>query len=280
MLAAIILFASTFAIEAGSSIGKESARRHRENVYDMGFLSLFWGLVFLLVTLLFGAPWRFQLASLPTLLPRLGLEIALTYINAEAIIRADRTTTNFLRLISIPLLLVVDLALGYHISAWQLAGVGIMFVALIVAFSHNRHGRRGAWLAVLSGLLAVGTVSLYKYDITHFNSIAAEQTLVLAVLVAYFYVGSARLRRQSPLRLLLRPVTGTQSLASGVAVVLESFAFGLAPASVILTFKRSFGLMWAVIFGGTYFHEHSLRRKVSSGALMVTSLLLMAGLPI
>jgi hypothetical protein len=276
MLAVLLLLTSTFATEASATIGKQSVRVRRENVHDMSFLGLFWALVFLLGTLSFGARWHFDPASLPTLSIRLVLEIALAYLNSEATIEADRSTFGFLRLLTIPLILIVDIALGYHMSLIQVAGVALMFVALILAFRHNRRGRRGAWVAVLSAITAVGTLSLNKYDITHYNSVVAEQTIVLAGIFVFYYI-MARRGGRSPLKLLIKPITGTQSLANGTAIALESFAISLVPASIIVTLKRCLALMWAIIFGGMYFHEHSLKRKISSAALLAVSLALIAG---
>jgi hypothetical protein len=262
MLAALLLLTSTFITEAANSIGKQSVRYRRENIYDLAFLNFFWGFIFLLVTIPFGAPVHFNPASLPMLGVRIIVELLLAYVSAEAIIAADRSTLGFLRLLTIPLLLVIDIALGYRLSTVQL-----------VAFRHNQRGHRGAWAAILSAILAAVAVSLYKYDITHYNSVVVDQGIVLAAMLMVFYA-MARRRGRSPLKLLVRRVTGTQALANGLVIPLESFAVGLAPASVIITLKRSLGLGWCIVFGGLYFHEHSLRRKLSSAVLMAVSLVL------
>jgi hypothetical protein len=204
---------------------------------------------------------------------RIIVELLLAYVSAEAIIAADRSTLGFLRLLTIPLLLVIDIALGYRLSTVQLVGIGIMFLSLLLAFRHNQRGHRGAWAAILSAILAAVAVSLYKYDITHYNSVVVDQGIVLAAMLMVFYA-MARRRGRSPLKLLVRRVTGTQALANGLVIPLESFAVGLAPASVIITLKRSLGLGWCIVFGGLYFHEHSLRRKLSSAVLMAVSLVL------
>jgi hypothetical protein len=275
MLTALLLFTSTFALEASMSVGKRYVEQRRETVLEMCFLGLFWGLLLLLSTLAFGATFRVTLASVPTLALRLVLEASLQLTLAEATVKADRTTNAFLRLLTIPLLLVVDIALGYRFTQLQLTGVVLMFVALLLAFRHNPRGSRGAWLCVLGAILAVGTISLYKYDITHFNSVVGEQTVVVSGLLIWFYILSAR-KGRSPLRLLVRPTTGTQSLANGVSIALESFALSMAPAAVVITLKRSFGVVWAIVFGGTYFHEHSLGRKLTSGILLAASIVLIA----
>jgi len=275
MLVALLLLTSTFALEASSSLGKQYIRQRRETIFDMVFLSVFWGFILLLLTVAFGAPFHFTVASLPTLSLRIILEIFLSYNLAEATVKADRTTMAFLRLLTIPLLLVVDISLGYHISTVQVLGIGLMFSALILIFGHSTRSRRGAWLAVLSAIIAVGTTSLYKFDITHYNSVVGEQTVVLLSIMAFFLF-KARHEKRSPFSLLFKPTTGTQSLANGISIALESFALSMAPASIIITLKRSFALVWAIVFGGAYFHEHSLARKVSSGALLALSVVLIA----
>jgi hypothetical protein len=275
MLPVLLVLTSTFSLEASMSLGKRNVSQRRETVFDMCFLGLFWALVVLLITLAFGATWHVSLASLPTLVVRILLEALLVYNLAETTVMADRTTMAFLRLLTIPLLLVVDISLGYHITNVQLAGIGVMFCALVLAFRHNARSRRGAWRAVLSAIIAVGTVSLYKYDITNYNSVVGEQSVVLSALIIFFLF-MARRQKRSPLALLLKPNTGTQSLANGISIALESFALSLAPASIIITLKRSFAVVWAIVFGGVYFHEHSLKRKVSSGALLALSLILIA----
>lgn len=276
MFPVLLMLTSTLSTEVSSSMGKQLVRQRRENVYDLAFLGIFWGTVIMIITLAFGAEFRVTLASLPTLLARIVLEFGLLIAIAEATIRADRSTVGFIRLITIPLMLVVDIALGYHISSLQFMGIAVMFVALVVAFRHNPISRRGAWAALLSGLIGVGTVTLYKYNITHFNSVAGEQITVLVVVCIGLHILSYRRSRRSPLQLLFRPATSTQALADGVAIPLESFAYSLAPASLIMAYKRSFALIWSIVFGGTRFHEHSIRRKVSAAVLMAGALVLLS----
>jgi hypothetical protein len=270
MFVLLLLLSATFAEEVSESLGKNSIRKRRETIYNAAFLSVFWSILFLLATLAFGAEFRLELASLPTLMVRMGLEIVMAYLGAELLLKAERSTVGFLRLLTIPLLLAVDIALGYHLSSLQILGVIVMFVALGLAFHHSPKGKKGAGLAILSAVLGVVTTSLYKYDITHYNSVVGEQVVVLSCVMLFFYVASER----SPLGLLVKPLTGTQSLSHGVGEVLMSFAYSFAPASVIMTMKRTFALSWSILFGHTYFHEKSLKQKLYSGAILVAGLAL------
>jgi len=60
----------------------------------------------------------FSMASLPTFGARLLLEIILSTTTITAIAKSDRTTFTFLRTTTVPLLLLVDLALGYAVGCY------------------------------------------------------------------------------------------------------------------------------------------------------------------
>jgi len=270
MFVLLLLLSATFAEEVSDSLGKSSIRQRRETVYNAAFLSVFCTVLFLLATLAFGAEFRLELASLSTLTVRTVLEIVMAYLGAELLLKADRSTVGFLRLLTIPLLLAVDIALGYKLSSLQIVGVVIMFLALGLAFHHNPRGKKGAHLAVMSALLGVVTTSLYKYDITHYNSVVGEQVVVLSSVMLFFYLASEK----PPVRLLFKPLTGAQSFSHGIGEVAMSFAYSYAPASVIMAMKRTFALGWTIAFGHTYFHEKSLKRKLYSGAVLVAGLAL------
>jgi hypothetical protein len=276
MFAIAIIFASTLLQETSDSLGKKAMKERRQTVYSMAFLGIFWSLIFLIIAVMFGAKFKFTSASLPTFVPRVMLEILLAFVGAEAVAKADRSTLGFVRLLTIPLLLVVDLVLGYHINAWQLMGIGFMFVGLLLAFHHNPRGKKGFGLALLGAVISVATVSLYKWDITRYNSVTGEQIVLIICLLAFFYVQSVRHSGQSPLILLFRPRSGAQSLASGLNSAIESFAYLFAPASVIIALKRSLALMWSICFGHKYFHETGARQKIYAGVILTVGLGLLA----
>ena len=274
MLALLLVLCGTLSEEISESIGKQSVKLRRETVYGLGFLELFWGFVVMVGILIFSRDNHFDPASLPTLIPRILLELLVFSLAMEAIVKVQRSAIGFLRLITIPFLLLVDIVLGYHITPIQIAGVVVMFFALVLAFHRNPSGQKGAWMVVITGLLSVISISLYKYNITHYNSVAVEQAIVLGTIVVAFYLRARRPHR-SPLRLLIQPVTGTQALTSGLSTVLGSFALLYAPASVIIALKRTFALFWSVIFGHAYFREHSLGRKMTSFGFTTIGILLL-----
>jgi hypothetical protein len=252
-------------------MGKKLIKQRKETLYEAAFLNSFCGLLFILITIFMGADVRFSTASLPTFLPRLIIELLVSFMAVELLVKADRSTVGFARLITIPLLLAVDLKLGYHIQPIQIAGVILLFGALFLAFHHNPKSKKGVWLAFLSGLLLVITSSLYKYDITHYNSVVAEQAIMLTTVLVFYSFKS----KKSPYRLLGKRATGTQSLAAGLSIAIGSYAFAVAPAaSIVISIKRAFALLWSINSGHRYFHEKSFGHKMSAAGLICASLVL------
>ena len=286
MLGLLLVIGSTLASEAGTSIGKWETAHGKESMYTMGFLNSLWATVFLLA-LAFSVPsgffapgfpsgFVFSAASLPTFLPRLALEIIQAYVTVHAIVYADRSTFGFLRIITIPLLLVADIALAYSIDTFHIAGMGLIIVSLILLFINHGIRRKGAWLVVFIAVNAVLTISLYKYDITHFNSIEAEQTLVSLVLLAFFFCMARMRAKENPLRFFARPIFFAQSLFMGASGAIMSFAYLFSAASVITTAERAANVLFAMLSGRLYFHEKKLWTKVVSFILIMAGLALLA----
>lgn len=272
--------------EVGTSIGKTKALIRKESIYTMGFLNNLWGTLFILALAFFvpkdlfapGFPggFVFTAASLPTFLPRLALEVLQMHVTLMAIVRADRSTFGFLRIITIPLLLAVDVALGYTVSTIQMFGIGLIALSLVFLFINHGIKRNGALLVLFTAFNAVATVSLYKYDITHFNSVEAEQSIVMIVLLAYCFI-LARMREcENPLAFLLQPIFFIQSLTKGIAGVILSFAYLFGPASIIITAKRASLILWAMLSGNIYFHEKRFAVKAISLLLILVGLSLLA----
>lgn len=97
---------------------------------------------------------------------------------------ADRSTYGFLRVLTIPLLLLVDLALGYSLSQGQIVGVSILTLSVLLLLLNHGLRTKGIGFVLLSAVNAVVTLSLFKYDITHFNSVEVEQGITQLVLLA------------------------------------------------------------------------------------------------
>jgi drug/metabolite transporter (DMT)-like permease len=222
--------------------------------------------------------WEFNFspASLPTLGVRALIEIILTYIALKATALADRSTFGFVRVVTMPLLLIVDFLLGYKISNWQLAGIGIIIFSLFLIFLLHGIKRQGVWLSLLTAVMAVATISLYKYNITHYNSVAAEQTIIYLVLLA-FLIGMAFLKaKENPFAFLKQKIYFFQTLINAIPSFANSYAYAFAPASVILSAYRSSAVFWSVVSGKVYFKEKHLLIKLLCLALLISGIILLA----
>lgn len=103
MIAAILIAVGTLFAEVGVSLGKYEVAHKKESIYTLGFLSVFWTLIFLIATGLYRDNFIFSLESLPTLAAQVVLELTLVPIALHAVIKADRSTFSFLRLLTLPL---------------------------------------------------------------------------------------------------------------------------------------------------------------------------------
>lgn len=277
MLGIAFVLISQFFSEIATAFGKREVEKKEETVYSMGFLNAFWSTIFLAAWgLLGGGSFVFSLESLPFFLLRAVLEIALTFTTLHAVISSDRSTFSFLRILTIPLLLVIDLMLGYSIATMQVAGMLTIVVALIFLATSHGLSAKGKLLSLASAVLAVATITLYKYDIEHFNSVEAEQSFMHFILLISLMIAGWVRGHENVLHSLVRPAFFGQSIAAGVGSVFLSFAYTFAPASVILTAKRSFDILITIASGRLYFHENNTGLKLVAFVLVVIGVSLVA----
>ncbi len=263
--------------ETSSSIGKSAVAHRYESVYAMGFLDSLWGAGFFLIILIFfhHAP----LALFPawkTFGIRILFEIIKAYVAVMGVVKAERSSFGFIRTGTIPLLLLVDLFLGYAIGPVQILGMIVICGALLFLFMN--HGLKGGGLGYVMAATvnAVITISLFKYNISHGNDLVLEQCLIYGVLVIFFYITSRRLGKEHPFSLLKKPLLSFQSMTDGIGGIFGSFSYQFAPASVIIAATRASSILWSIIFGRAYFHEKKLGIKSIALLACVIGIILLA----
>lgn len=262
MSALLLVLVAAFFVELSTSIGKEELMSKKESLYAVAFLGGIWTTFMLVaIALLSSSPLVFSLQSLPTFGLRAVLEIALIFISIGAIHHADRSTFAFLRMLTIPLLLLVELSLGYHLTTLQITGIFLVMSVPLFLMNRNGMSAKGKTLSLLSAVLAVGTISLYKYDITHFNSVEAEQAVMHVILLTVIILTAWLRGHENVFRYLTHPLCLVQSFSAGVASVCMSFAYAFAPGSAVVAMKRSCELLGSLISGKMYFHEKHLGVK-------------------
>ena len=259
--------------ELSSTIGKKEVRDKVASYYTFGFLNLLFGAVFILATGIVRDDFIFNVASLPTFLVRVFLEVVQADVSVRAIMKADRSDFSVIRMITVPLLLAVDIMLGYQVTTLQIMGITLI-IASIVLLSYSEHFKtKGLGLIVVSAVNAVFTISLYKYDVSHFNSVEAEQGIICLVLLLYFYICALYEKREDPIRFLLNPAFFLQTCASGLSAVTAAFAILFAPASIITAALRASSVLFAMISGRFYFKERKFAFKVAIFFVIAAGLL-------
>ena len=261
-------------MELSESLGKKLVTKKHESLPAFGLLSIVWGAVIFAVILAFKDTVLFSARSIPLLAVRFLFEIIQMELTIRAITQADRSTYGFLRIITIPLLLVVDVVLGYNLTIQDIFAVVIIVCALVMLSMNHGIGKRGLWFVVGASVNAVITISLYKYSITHYNSLELDQFIMYIGLVTYFAFRLIH-KGESPFSVLREGMFSAQSLSMACHIPLMSYAYGLLPASVVAASKRGLAVLGSVMSGSLYFHEKHLILKVLACVLIGTAFLLL-----
>ncbi len=275
MFGVILVALGTLMGEVNASIAKTEVSAKKESIYTWGFLNTAIGAV--IYAIVGAATGNFYLnpESFPTLAIRIFLELFQAHLTLVALVTSERSTFSFFRVLTLPLLLLVDIFLGYSLGYNQIAG--LILTVGVISFLFLRKGlkTKGIWPVAITTFIPVITISIYKYHITNFNSVAGEQIVVSIALALYFLLMARVWTKENPIAFLRKPIFMLQSGAEGTSAVLEAFAYQFGPASVILTAKRSTSILWSILSGHRYFHEHKLGIKLLAGAGLLVSLYLL-----
>jgi len=274
MLGIFLTLIGTVLEEAGNSLAKAGVKLKLESVDMLGFLSNFWTSLFFLALVAMRWP-DMHIATWPTLLIRLPLEIIPAWLTVRAIALCSRSTFGFVRVTTIPALLIADTLMGYSLDPYQIGG--ILLITLTLFFLYTNHGfeKKGLIYVFLASLMPVITSTLLKYNLNHGNSLELEQALVCIVLTVYFYTQTRR-RHENPLRFLTQPVLLAQAILHALGGVVLSFGFNLTLPSVHMAAKRSGSLISSLASGRLMFHEKKMGLKIAAMAICVLGIILLA----
>lgn len=275
LLGICLILVATLLNELENVVDKKQFAKHHLTHYTVGFLTSFWSFLFFVGIQYFGPGIEFSVESLPTLIPRIILELLLGTLAIRGMLAANLSTVSLVRLFTIPGLLIVDSILGYEITAPQYAGIALIFVAMLVLTVNSKVRKDGLGLLLAGAFVAVATTTLFKYNIENYNSVATEQSIVLFSYLVYFGLQMTR-HSQSPIRTLRKVWAEEIAVFAGFATVLNSFALSLLPPSLMLTFKRSGSMGWSLILGQRVFHEHHIIRKVIAALIALIGVIFIA----
>ncbi len=275
MIGILLTAIGTFLNEAASSFGKWEILHKRENLYTFGFLNNFWLVVIFATIILVKGNFLFDPASIPLLCLLIVLEFAQAYSTLHAVAEADRSTLGFIMIGTIPLLLAVDTVLGYDINIFNMFGISIIVLGLIILLINHGINKKGIGYVIFSTLNAVITISIYKYCITNYNSVEAQQIITSTFILLFLGIMSILKYEQNPFMSIFKKEFLIQSVSNGLGSVITSIAYVYAPASVITSGKRAFSILWSIISGNKIFHEKHIIVKIVSFTFIIIGLSLL-----
>src|SRR3989344_4831925 len=262
--------------EIAASIGKKEIVAGLESFYTFGFLTHFLSALFIAAIGFVLSDFSFSTDSLPTFIPRVLVGILELQLAVIAVASVDRGSFGFIRLATIPLLLTIDLVLGYRLSYFQILGIVLIVVPIGVLFYSDFSKKKGMLLVLIVALLAAIDLSLYKYNISHFNSVESEQAITSLITSLYFFLTAVLIRGENPLAFLRKKIYMVQAGSSGIAYVVNSFAYLYAPASVVTTAFRGFSVLFSVLAGTFYFREGHFLLRAGLFFVVIVGLFLLA----
>lgn len=182
------------------------------------------------------------------------------------------------------------LLLGEHLSYLQGAGVAALMAGLYVFETRHLRAWREFYDGLASGYARFALLAVALYGFTSlFDRVALGwwhtpplQYVALAQIgIAFWMLVVARIGARRRLRDVFSSLGSSWSLILLVALlsfayrVLQSHAAAEAPIGMVTAVKHS-SAFFAVVIGGTLFHEEGLLRKALGSAIMIAGLALVA----
>jgi small-conductance mechanosensitive channel len=166
----LLLCIGCFFLEQSTVIKK----RHGSeiNIHQISFLTLLAVMIFSGIAVRFSGDRTFTwtLTSFFLLVFQIFAGVLFNEFCNKAIHHADRSTFSVMSTMTIPLLLVFDLLLGYTVTWWQICGVILLTFMLGYAFFRGRFSMKGMKYIITANIISLATVIAFKYATTHYAS--------------------------------------------------------------------------------------------------------------
>jgi len=281
MIWLLIWIVWTFFEEINNSITKERSKKY--NTLTLWVISsFFWIIVFFFSWLYKYFYTNFEIylnpESIPLLILRLVLEITQSYVTLLAIKHSDRSTFSIIRILTIPLLVIADILLGYQFSINSYIWIWIILLSFIL-FNTNTKTINFKWwyLVLFTAINAVLTISLFKYSISHYwNSIEIDQFIMSLGILVFFIFYNYKKNKFCALKLLKKEkIFIFQWLCIGIASLLISYSYLYLNASEATAAKRALEMFWAIIAWFILFKEKHIIKKLLFAFMIILWLIIM-----
>jgi len=193
---------------------------------------------------------------------RVVSEILQSYFTILAIKNADRSTFSFIRTLTIPLLLIIDLIIGYKFSFISIIGLWILIISFFIIFLLKNKINFKWWKYVLfTAINWAFTISLFKYSITfYWNSVEFDQIVVFSSVMFFYLYYLLKYKYKIP-NIFKDKLFLFQGISMGVAMVLISFSYLFLNSSIATAIKRWWEIFWSIIFWYKIFNEKNILFK-------------------
>lgn len=268
MIGLVLGIIGTFFEELNNSLLKEKSKKYHYITVGV-IMSSFSVLVFLLMWFYKIYVWNIELffntASIPLLIIRIILEIVQSYVTLIAIKHCDRSTFSILRVLTIPLLLIVDILLWYQFTNYSLMWIWIILLSFIV-FNTNHKTINWKWwyFALFTAINSVITLSLFKYSLTHYwNSVEIDQW-IMALWIVIFFIGYNYKKEKKIWFYLLKKekIFWVQWILMALTSLILSYSYVYLNASEATAVKRAWEMFWSVLAWFLFFQEQHLIKKI------------------
>ncbi|MDR0607196.1 MAG: hypothetical protein LBG52_02330 [Candidatus Peribacteria bacterium] len=263
-----ILFFGCFFLEQSSVLKKKLGAEI--DIHQISLLMMLVTMIFSGIIITISNDWTFTrtLGSFFLVVFQILAGVIFSELSNKAIHQSDRSTFSVMSTISIPLLLISDIVLGYNVSRRQIAGVIILVIMLSYTVIKGDFSKKGLKYIISSNLIAIGTTVAFKYATTYYASTELMNFYNAGGMSLLFFIIVGKTKGRHGIAQILRPkYLGFASLYA-VGSVLCAAAYKYMIASMVIALKRCFSMMFGILTGKLFFHEENTTKKLSVASII------------
>lgn len=180
----------------------------------------------------------------------------------KAIHQAERSTFSILGCMTLPILLVSDIMLGYGVNAYKILGIIVISVVVVYILATKTLSLRWCKDIVLANWIYMLMMIAFKYSTYHFASTEMVNLLITLPTALLFIPIVLKKRWKNWLKQTFSPKYFWIAGLYGVGWVLIAESYKTLIASSVMLFKQFFAMIFGLITGKLLFHEWRLYKKI------------------
>ncbi len=259
----ILIWLGTLFWEISGSLMK--IHNKQLNPLQRAFLiSLFIVFSSLILIYLFWFKLTFNVTNFLLILYLIAGSIVYYYFILKAVWIADRSTLNIFILLKIPLVLIIDLIIGYQLSNIQI--IWILTIFTLIAFINYKENK----IYNLNGLkYIIFAIIIWSINISIFKILVENGNNIPSLVIAYslfscIFFGIRLFIKWwiSNFKFLTNKTFLLIWFVSSLNTLLIAFSYLFLPPSIITTYKNTFSLLRSHISAKVIFNEKYVFKKI------------------